>query len=49
MRFNHLFIPALFCIVVACSKKKDDVTTPEVDPPVTNNPNKPTDSNQNPA
>src|SRR5690349_18281710 len=48
MRFNHLFIPALFCIVVACSKKKDDVTTPEVDQPVTNNPNKPTDSTKTP-
>jgi hypothetical protein len=40
---------ALFCIAVACSKKKDDLT-PTVDPPVTNNPtpDKPADSTGTP-
>lgn len=50
MRYNHLFIIALFCSVVACTKKKDDVTPPQVDPPVTNNPipDKPNDSTNTP-
>lgn len=48
MRYFHLIIITLFCIVVACTKKKDDVNTPDVEPPVTNNPNKPTDSTKTP-
>lgn len=50
MRIYYLFIAALFCIVVACTKKKDDASEPQVDPPVTNNPtpNKPTDSTNTP-
>jgi hypothetical protein len=50
MRSTYLFISVLFCIVVACTKKKDDVTVPPVDPPVTNNPapNKPADSTGTP-
>jgi hypothetical protein len=48
MRIYYLFIAALFCIVVACTKKNDDATVPQVDPPVTNNPNKPTDSTNTP-
>jgi hypothetical protein len=50
MRIYHLLIAALFCIVVACTKKKDDSAEPEVNPPVTNNPtpNKPTDSTNTP-
>jgi hypothetical protein len=50
MRIYYLFIAALFCIVVACTKKKDDAAEPQVDPPVTNNPtpDKPTDSTNTP-
>lgn len=50
MRIYYLFIAALFCIVVACTKKKDDAAEPQVDPPVTNNPttNKPTDTTKTP-
>ena len=45
MKYAHLFVIALLCIVIACTKKKDDVAAPQVDPSVTNNPtpNKPTD------
>ncbi|HEY8894773.1 MAG TPA: IPT/TIG domain-containing protein [Niastella sp.] len=48
MRIYHLFIAALFCIVVACTKKKDDAAEPQTDPPVTNNPDKPTDTTNMP-
>ena len=48
MRNTHLFLSALLFIVVACTKKKDDAATPEVNPPVTNNPNKPVDSTKTP-
>src|SRR5690349_3130801 len=49
MRINYVFIAALFCIVVACTKKKDDVKDPQVDPPVTNpTPDKPTDTTKTP-
>jgi hypothetical protein len=45
MKYSHLPVIALFCIAVACSKKKDDIV-PSVDQPVTNNPtpDKPADS-----
>src|SRR3954465_10887168 len=45
MKYSHLPVIALFCIAVACSKKKDDIM-PSVDQPETNNPtpDKPADS-----
>ena len=45
MRYSKFPVIALFCIAVACSKKKDDLV-PTIDPPVTNNPtpDKPADS-----
>lgn len=44
MRSSKFPVIALFCIAIACSKKKDD-SVPTIDPPVTNpTPDKPTDS-----
>jgi hypothetical protein len=44
MKCSQFSVIVLFCIAVACSKKKDDIV-PTVDPPVTNpTPDKPTDS-----
>lgn len=50
MKYAQLSVIALICVVVACTKKKDDNPAPEVDPPVTNNPptNKPNDTTNTP-
>ena len=50
MKYVQLCVIALICVAVACTKKKDDNPVPEVEPPVTNNPdpNKPVDSTNTP-
>jgi hypothetical protein len=48
MKYVQLSVIALFCVAVACTKKKDDNPVPEVETPTNNpTPNKPNDSTTN--